>query len=146
METWRATVPRSRWRPQINSASQRRRSGRPHRGICRRWPSDRGNNDRWRLGGLRSLVAVGGRKSTPYHGADGADALQGICRQWPSDRSNDDRWRLGGLRSLVAVGGRKSTALHSADGADALIGGSADDGHPIAATMIDGDLEGYGPS
>jgi hypothetical protein len=26
----------------------------------------------------RSLAAVAGRKSTPFHGADGADALQGI--------------------------------------------------------------------
>jgi hypothetical protein len=29
------------------------------------------------LGGLRSLAAVAGRKSTPFHGADGADALSG---------------------------------------------------------------------
>ena len=30
------------------------------------------------LEGLRSLAAVASRKSTPFHGADGADALQGI--------------------------------------------------------------------
>jgi hypothetical protein len=29
------------------------------------------------------------RKSTPVHGADGADALQGIGQQWPSGRRND---------------------------------------------------------
>jgi hypothetical protein len=28
------------------------------------------------IGGLRSLAAVAGRKLTPFHGADGADALQ----------------------------------------------------------------------
>ena len=50
------------------------------------------------LGGgleMRSLSAVAGRKSTPFHGADGADALQGIGQRWPSVRSNDDRCRLG---------------------------------------------------
>src|SRR5258708_35618318 len=35
-----------------------------------------GNDDRRRPGGLRSLAAVAGRKSTPPHGADGADILQ----------------------------------------------------------------------
>ena len=79
------------------------------RSLYPRWP-----------GGLRSLVAVGGRKSTPFHGADGADALLGIRQKWPTDRGNNDRWRLGGLRSLVAVAGRKSTPYHGADGADAL--------------------------
>src|SRR6478736_5119376 len=74
----------------------------------------------WRATG--PLRAVAGRKSTPSHGADGADALQGIGQQWPSDRTNDVRWRLGGLRSLVAVAGRKSTPSHGADGADALQG------------------------
>src|SRR5260370_32452595 len=29
------------------------------------------------LEGLRSLAAAAGRKQTPFHGADGADALQG---------------------------------------------------------------------
>src|SRR6266446_9020206 len=37
-----------------------------------------GNYDRLRLGGLRSLAAVAARKSAPFPGADGADALQGI--------------------------------------------------------------------
>src|SRR5262245_50300111 len=39
---------------------------------------------RGRLGGLRSFAAVTGRKSTPFHGADGADALQfqGVGQQW----------------------------------------------------------------
>jgi hypothetical protein len=46
-------------------------------GIGQRWPSVRSNDDRCRLGGLRSLAAVAGRKSTPFHGADGADALSG---------------------------------------------------------------------
>jgi hypothetical protein len=46
-------------------------------GICRQSPSDCGNDVRWRFGGLRSLVAVTGRKSTPFHDADGADALIG---------------------------------------------------------------------
>ena len=35
------------------------------------------------LEGLRSLAAVAGRKPAPFHGADGADALQGIGQQWP---------------------------------------------------------------
>jgi hypothetical protein len=45
------------------------------------------------LEGLR-LAAAAGRKPTPLHGADRADALQlqGIGQQWPSGRSNDDRW------------------------------------------------------
>jgi hypothetical protein len=34
------------------------------------------------LEGCGSLAAVLGRKSTPFHGADGADALQGIGQQW----------------------------------------------------------------
>src|SRR6266481_5831484 len=46
-------------------------------------PSVRGNDDRWRPGGLRSLAAVAGRKPTPFYAADGADALQGIGQQWP---------------------------------------------------------------
>ena len=50
------------------------------------------------LEGYGPLRAVAGRKSTPSHGADGADALQGIGWQWPSDRTNDVRWRLGGPR------------------------------------------------
>src|SRR6266436_2699332 len=86
-------------------------------GIGQQWPSDRANNNRSSLGGLRSLVAVGGRKSTPFHGADGADALQGIGRQWASVRGNNNRSSLGGLRSLVAVGGPKSTPFLGADGA-----------------------------
>ena len=47
--------------------------------------SDGGIDDRWRLGGLRSLAAAAGRKPTSFHGADGADALQfqGIGQQWP---------------------------------------------------------------
>jgi hypothetical protein len=53
------------------------------------------------LEGYGPLRAVAGRKSTPSHGADGADALQGIGQQWPSDRSNDVRWRLGGSESGV---------------------------------------------
>ena len=39
-----------------------------------------GNDDPWRLGGLRSLAAVADRKLTPFHGADGADA-QGVSQQ-----------------------------------------------------------------
>jgi hypothetical protein len=62
------------------------------------------------------------RKLTPFHGADGADALQGIGQQCPSDRGNDDRWRLGGLRSLVAAIGEGCIVQHGADGADALQG------------------------
>ena len=73
------------------------------------------------LEGYGSLAAVAGRKSTPFHGADGAGALQGIGRQRPSV-GNDDRSRPGGLRSLVAVAGRKSTPFHGADRADALQG------------------------
>src|SRR5258708_33817446 len=46
-------------------------------------PSVGGNDDRSRPGGLRSLAAVAGRKSTPFHGADGAGALQGIGPQLP---------------------------------------------------------------
>src|SRR4029077_5655689 len=67
-------------------------------------------------GGLRSLAAVAGRRLTPYHGADGADALQGIG-------GNGMGWGptmiAGGLRSLAAVAGRKLTPFHGADGADA---------------------------
>jgi hypothetical protein len=45
-------------------------------GIGQQCPCGRGNDDRWRPGGLRSLAAVAGRKLTALHGADGADALQ----------------------------------------------------------------------
>src|SRR5262249_28427126 len=40
-------------------------------------------------GGLRSLAAVAGRRSTSFHGADGADALQflGIGQEWYRFRS-----------------------------------------------------------
>ena len=67
------------------------------------------------LEGLRSLAAVAGRKPTPFHGADGADALQGIGQQWPI-RSG------GGLEGCGPSQpcGRKSTPFHGADGADAL--------------------------
>jgi hypothetical protein len=41
--------------------------------------------------------------STPFHGADGAGALQGIGWQWRSGRGNKDRWRPGGLRSAAAA-------------------------------------------
>ena len=37
-----------------------------------------------------------GRKPTPFHGADGADALQGIGQQGPFVRRKDGRW-IGGL-------------------------------------------------
>jgi hypothetical protein len=43
------------------------------------FPTDaagRGNDDRRGSGGLRSLAAVAGHQSTPFHGADRADALQ----------------------------------------------------------------------
>jgi hypothetical protein len=40
------------------------------------WPLACGNDNRWRPGGLRSLAAAGAPKSAPFHGADGADALQ----------------------------------------------------------------------
>src|SRR5260370_1064095 len=63
----------------------------------------------------------------------------------PSVGGNDDRRRPGGLRSLAAVAGRKSTPFHGADGA-APSRESASNGHPIAATIIEGGLEGYGPS
>jgi len=42
-----------------------------------------GNNGRWRPGEQRSLAAAVRRKSTPFHGADGAGALQGADRQCP---------------------------------------------------------------
>jgi hypothetical protein len=74
------------------------------------------------LEGLRSLAAVTGPESTPFHGADVADALQGPASNGPSVRGNDARGRTGGLRSLAAVSGRKSTPFHGADGADALQG------------------------
>src|SRR5262249_50632195 len=44
--------------------------------------------DPLRPGGLRSLAAVGRRKSTPLPSADGADALQGIDQQWPCGPGN----------------------------------------------------------
>jgi hypothetical protein len=78
------------------------------------------NNDCQRLGGQRSLGAAARRKSTPFHGADGAGALQAIGQQWPSVHGNDDRQRLGGQRSLAAAVRRKSTRFHGADGAGAL--------------------------
>jgi len=33
-------------------------------------------------GGLRSLAAAGATTSTPFRGADGADALHGLGQQW----------------------------------------------------------------
>jgi len=48
----------------------------------------------------RTYAAVprsrGSPTSTPFHGADGADALQGIGQQWPFVRRKDGRW-IGGL-------------------------------------------------
>jgi hypothetical protein len=44
-------------------------------------PAVRRNDHRCRPGGLRSLAAVAGPESTPFHGADGADALQGLGQQ-----------------------------------------------------------------
>src|SRR5260370_394402 len=55
----------------------------PSRGPPGNGPSVGANDDRWGPGGLRSLAAVAGRKSTRFHGADGAGALQGIAWQWP---------------------------------------------------------------
>jgi len=52
---------------------------------------------------------------TPFHGADGADALQGIGQQSPCIRNND-RGRLGGLRvwgSRFAVRGSRFGVLNS---------------------------------
>jgi hypothetical protein len=129
MEAWRAAVPRSRCRSQINTISRRRRNGRPPapgnrptiairssqrwsmeawraavpRSRCRsqintiftapteRSPSSSGEsaNDSHSFiatmidGGLRSLAAVAGRKSTPFHGADGAVALQSNGHESP---------------------------------------------------------------
>jgi len=93
------------------------------------------------LEGFGPLAAVLSRKLTPFHGADGADALQGIGQQCPSDRGNDDRWRLGGLRSLVAAMGEGCIVQHGADGADASRA-SASNAHPALATMIGGGLVG----
>src|SRR4029077_5733728 len=55
----------------------------PSRGSASNGPLVPGKDDRQRPGGLRSLAAVAGREPTPFHGADGADALQGIGQQWP---------------------------------------------------------------
>ncbi len=66
-------------------------------------------------GGLRSLAAVAGRKLTPFHGADGADALQWIGRQW---HRLVRTMIAGSLRSLAAVAGRRLTPFHGADGAE----------------------------
>jgi hypothetical protein len=46
------------------------------RGSASDGPRGDSNDDRWKLGGLRSLVAAV-PMSMPFHGADGADALQG---------------------------------------------------------------------
>src|SRR5258708_30317631 len=46
----------------------------PSRGSASNGPSVPGNDDRWRPGGRRSLAAGAGRKPTPFHGADRADA------------------------------------------------------------------------
>ena len=59
-----------------------------------------GDDNSWSdLEGWRSLGAVAGRRLTPFHGADGADALQGIGRQWHGLVTNDDRWRAAVPRS-----------------------------------------------
>ena len=58
-----------------------------------------GNDDCQRLGGQRSLAAAGRPKSTPFHGADGADALQGIGQESWKARS---RFREAGV-SLVEL-------------------------------------------
>jgi hypothetical protein len=50
----------------------------PSRGSGQRRPCVGDNDVRQRLGGLRSLAAAVRRKPTPFHGADGADALQVI--------------------------------------------------------------------
>src|ERR1700751_3012358 len=59
------------------------------------WSAAGGNDDQQGLGGQRSLAAAVHPKSTPFHGADGADALQRSDQQWPCVRGKNDRWRLG---------------------------------------------------
>jgi hypothetical protein len=44
----------------------------PSREAASNGPSVRGSADRLKPGGLRALAAVAGRKSAPFHGADGA--------------------------------------------------------------------------
>jgi hypothetical protein len=43
------------------------------------------------------------RKSTPVHGADGADALQGIGQQWPSGRRDDSSASAGRLYDRLSA-------------------------------------------
>jgi hypothetical protein len=104
----------------------------------------RGNDDRWRPGGLRSLAAVAGRTS-PLHGADGADARQGIGQQWRSlvaTMFDGDLEGCGPSQPWPAVHQHHCTApterMPSRD--------SAGNDHRFLATMIGGDLEGCGPS
>src|SRR6266436_193134 len=93
----------------------------PSRGSADNGP-DRGNDDRWKLGGLRSLAAVAARKLTSHFTAPTERTpSRGSADNGP-DRGNDDRRKFGGLRSLAAVAGRKSAPFHGADGADALQG------------------------
>jgi hypothetical protein len=77
------------------------------------------NEDRWRLGGLRSPRSRSRPKPTSFHGAGGADARQQIGQQWPSprcQRGSMETWRAAVPRSRCRP---KPTSFHGADGADA---------------------------
>jgi hypothetical protein len=59
-----------------------------------------------------AIVSKGQATSTPFHGADGVDALQRIGQQWPFVGGNDDgntRRAVVQAESLAAVDGRGST-------------------------------------
>ena len=63
----------------------------------------RGNLDRWRPGGLRSLAAAIYEGCIVQHGAEGPAPSRGSASNAHPGRGNVDRWRLGGLRSLAAA-------------------------------------------
>jgi hypothetical protein len=86
------------------------------------------------------------RKSAPFHGADGADALQRIGQQWAIVRGSYgpmEAWRAAVPRCRWR---RKSAPFHGADGADALRADRPAMGHRSWQLWSDGGLEGSGPS
>jgi hypothetical protein len=83
------------------------------------------------------------RKSTPFHGADGADALQESASNAYKVLATMTGGDLEGCGPSQPLPARKSTPLHGADGADALQE-SASNAYKVLATMTGGDLEGRG--
>src|SRR6266436_6793193 len=119
----------------------------PSRESASNGPSVRGNDVRWRPGGLRSLAAVAGRKlNTGFTAPTERAPSRGSASNGPSVGGNDDRWRPGGLRSLAAVAGRKLNTGSTAPTERAPCRGSASNGPSVGGKMFGGGLEGCGPS